>query len=253
MAVHGEIALPCRAGPGGGAASDAATVAIRDEAVARGHEDASHQSDCESGGREGERVAADQSARALPMQPPEQKRPGRADVPRPLGSTQSGEALMTRPAVSVRLIAGAPVALVDHARAERPGLDQVQRDVFGDRRQERLAASDDDQIANKRSSSTRPSSNAAAARPAPPIETSVSVASGAAATSSATDAWASRALPWTLSSARLKTTFGIAHQTRCRASTDPSPTPASSRRACGRTDSRRARGSARCGNETAPR
>src|SRR5215207_414854 len=38
-----------------------------------------------------------------------------------------GEALMTRTAVSVRLIAGAPVALVDHARAEGPGLDQVQR------------------------------------------------------------------------------------------------------------------------------
>jgi hypothetical protein len=28
-----------------------------------------------------------------------------------------------RPAVSVRLFEGAPVALVDHARAERPGLD----------------------------------------------------------------------------------------------------------------------------------
>jgi hypothetical protein len=40
-------------------------------------------------------------------------------------NTRSGEALMTRTAVSVRLIAGAPVALVDHARAERPGLDQV--------------------------------------------------------------------------------------------------------------------------------
>ena len=39
-------------------------------------------------------------------------------------NTRSGEALMTRTAVSVRLIAGAPVALVDHARAERPGLDQ---------------------------------------------------------------------------------------------------------------------------------
>jgi hypothetical protein len=39
--------------------------------------------------------------------------------------TRSGEALMTRTAVSVRLIAGAPVALVNHARAERPGLDQV--------------------------------------------------------------------------------------------------------------------------------
>src|ERR687894_526718 len=54
---------------------------------------------------------------------------------------------MTRTAVSVRLIAGAPVALVDHARAERPGLDQVQPDVFGDRRQERRAATDDDRIA----------------------------------------------------------------------------------------------------------
>ena len=54
---------------------------------------------------------------------------------------------MTRTVVSVRLIAGAPVALVDHARAERPGLDQVQRDVFGDRRQERRAATDDNRIA----------------------------------------------------------------------------------------------------------
>src|SRR5204862_2962708 len=52
-----------------------------------------------------------------------------------------------RPAVSVRLVAGAPVALVDHARAERPGLDQVQPDVFGDRRQERRAATNDDRIA----------------------------------------------------------------------------------------------------------
>ena len=40
-------------------------------------------------------------------------------------NTRSGEALMTRTAVSARLIAGAPVALVDHARAERPRLDQV--------------------------------------------------------------------------------------------------------------------------------
>src|SRR4051794_12549068 len=65
-----------------------------------------------------------------------------------------------------------------------------------------------------RNSSTRPSSIAAAARPAPPIETSLSVASSAAAASSATDASASRALPRTLSSVRLKTTFGIAHQHR---------------------------------------
>src|SRR5206468_12777308 len=54
---------------------------------------------------------------------------------------------MIRTAVSVRLIAGAPVALVDHARAERPGLDQVQRDVLGDRRQERRTATDDDRMA----------------------------------------------------------------------------------------------------------
>src|SRR5437868_5616635 len=43
----------------------------------------------------------------------------------------------------------APVALVDHARAERPGLDQVQRDVFGDRRQEWRAAADDDRMAEQ--------------------------------------------------------------------------------------------------------
>src|SRR5918993_2320471 len=51
------------------------------------------------------------------------------------------------PEVSVRLIAEPSVALVDHARAERPGLDQVERDVFGDRRQERRAAADEDRIA----------------------------------------------------------------------------------------------------------
>ena len=62
-------------------------------------------------------------------------------------NARSGEALITQTAVSVRLIADAPVALIDHARAERPGLDQVQRDVFGDRRQERRAATDDDWIA----------------------------------------------------------------------------------------------------------
>ena len=69
-----------------------------------------------------------------------------------------------------------------------------------------------------RSSSTRPSSIAAAAKSAPPIETSLSVASSAAAASSATGASASRALPWTLSSVRLKTTFGSAHQTSAKAS-----------------------------------
>jgi hypothetical protein len=45
----------------------------------------------------------------------------------------------------------------------------------------------------------------------------LSVASSAAAASSATDASASRALPRTLSSVRLKTTFGIAHQTSANA------------------------------------
>src|SRR3712207_7443196 len=45
-------------------------------------------------------------------------------------------------------------------------------------------------------------------RSAPPIATSLSVAPSAAAASSATDASASRALPCTLSSVRLKTTFG---------------------------------------------
>src|SRR5829696_8485186 len=62
-------------------------------------------------------------------------------------NTPSGEALMTQTAVSVRLMAGPPVALIAHTRAERLGLDQVQRDVFGDRRQERCAATDDDWIA----------------------------------------------------------------------------------------------------------
>src|SRR5829696_4611186 len=62
------------------------------------------------------------------------------------------------------------------------------------------------------SSSTSPSSIACAAKPAPPTETALSVASSAAAISSANDASASRALPWTLLSVWLKTTFGIADQ-----------------------------------------
>ena len=41
---------------------------------------------------------------------------------------------------SVRVLADALVALVDHARAEGPGFDQIKRDVFCDRRQERRAA-----------------------------------------------------------------------------------------------------------------
>src|SRR3954453_22082109 len=67
-----------------------------------------------------------------------------ASKPVSAANTRSGEALVTRTAVSMRLIADAPVALVDHARAERPGLDQVQPNAFGDRRQEGRAATDDD-------------------------------------------------------------------------------------------------------------
>jgi hypothetical protein len=51
-----------------------------------------------------------------------------------------------RTAPSARLAADAPVALVDHASAEGPGLDQVQRKLSEDRRQERSAATDDDGI-----------------------------------------------------------------------------------------------------------
>ena len=41
-------------------------------------------------------------------------------------NARSSEALMTRTAVlSVRLTGSAPVALVDHVRTERPGLDEV--------------------------------------------------------------------------------------------------------------------------------
>src|SRR3712207_42718 len=47
------------------------------------------------------------------------------------------------------LIACARVALEDHARAERPGFDQFQRDVFGDRRQERRTATADHRIAER--------------------------------------------------------------------------------------------------------
>src|ERR1700712_2291010 len=41
----------------------------------------------------------------------------------------------------------APVALVDHPRSERPGLDQLQPDVFGNRRQVGRAAADDHRMA----------------------------------------------------------------------------------------------------------
>jgi hypothetical protein len=59
----------------------------------------------------------------------------------PEASSDDGRELFRRGA-SVRVIADASVALVDHTQAERPGLDQLQRDVFGDRWKERRAATD---------------------------------------------------------------------------------------------------------------
>src|SRR5215210_8407752 len=79
------------------------------------------------------------------------KRNSRSGAPSNLEPTSSRSALrflsVNGTVASVRLVAGAPIALEDHARAERPGLDQVQGDVFGDRRQERRAATDGDWIA----------------------------------------------------------------------------------------------------------
>src|SRR5215212_3179091 len=90
----------------------------------------------------------DGASTGLPWRRPRRSRGRTSARPtRPAANTRSGDAPMTRTAVSVRLVAGAPVALVDHARAERPGLDQVEWDVFGDRGQERRAATDDDRIA----------------------------------------------------------------------------------------------------------
>ena len=114
---------------------------------------------------------------------------------------------------SVRLFAGAPVALIDHTRAECPGLDQVQREVFGDRRQERRAAADDDRIAEHAQLVDQAELDRRGEQAGAADGFSLSVAASAAAASPATDASASRALPWTRSSVRLKTTFGIAHQT----------------------------------------
>jgi hypothetical protein len=124
---------------------------------------------------------------------------------------RSGEALMPR-TVSVRLIAGAPIALVDHARAERPRLDQVQRDVFRDRRQERRATADDDRIAEHaqlvdEAEFDRRRGQAGAADRDVPVSR-VERRSGFLGHRRLGEP----ALPWTLSSVRLKTTFGIAHQ-----------------------------------------
>jgi hypothetical protein len=97
--------------------------------------------------------------------------------------------------VSVRVIADAPVALVDHARAERSGLDQVERDVFGDRRQERRAAPDQDGITEHAQLIDKAELDRRRGQAGAPIETSLSVASSAAVTASATEPSASRALP----------------------------------------------------------
>src|SRR5829696_5971370 len=99
----------------------------------------------------------------------------------------SADRLRAPPEVSVRVIADASVALVDHARAERPGLDQVERDVFGDRRQERRAATDDDRVAKDAQLVDEAELDRLRGQPAPPIPTCLSVASSAAPASSATD------------------------------------------------------------------
>ena len=91
-------------------------------------------------------------------------------------------------AVSVRLIADAPVALVNYARAERPGLDQVQRGGFGDRRQERRTATNDDRIAEHAQLVDEAELDSGRGQAGAAIETSLSVASSAAGASSAIDA-----------------------------------------------------------------
>ena len=60
-------------------------------------------------------------------------------VPDPAGS-------QVRAAVLLSHFSGAPVAVVDHARPERPGLDEFHPGVFGYRWQERRAATHDDRI-----------------------------------------------------------------------------------------------------------
>jgi len=128
-----------------------------------------------------------------------------------------GAAASPQAAVPARLLAGASVALVDHARAERCGLDQVQRAVLGDRRQERWAATDDDRISeharlvdeaerDRRCGQACPSDRDV---PVSRVERGSDLLGH--------EASASRALPSTRSSVRLKTTFGIAHQTSANA------------------------------------
>ena len=86
-------------------------------------------------------------------------------------NTRSGGALMTPRRCQSDSITVAPVALIDHPRAERPGLDQLQPDVFGDRRQERRAATDNNRIAEHCSAtaSDRPRDKHSSPRAAQPI------------------------------------------------------------------------------------
>ena len=127
---------------------------------------------------------------------------------------------MARTAVSVRLSAGAPVALVDHARAERSGLDQVQHDVFGDRRQERRAATDDDGIAKHAQLVDEPELERLRGQAGAADRDVLVGRVERRGDLFGTVASASRALPGTQSSGRLKTTFGSAHQTSANAASD---------------------------------
>ena len=129
----------------------------------------------------------------------------------PLGRPQCG---MTRTAVSVRLIAGAPVAHVDHPVAERPGLDELELERRSERREEGQPAADDDGRMIAPYSSIRSSSAQAPASPGPPTAISPSYSDLRRATSSSTLPVASLVLPSTSVSVLEKTTFGSCRQMR---------------------------------------
>jgi hypothetical protein len=118
---------------------------------------------------------------------------------------------------SAGLSGGAPVALIDDARAERPGFDQVERDVLGDRREERRAATDDDRMAEDAQHVDETGIDRRRGQPrATDLDVLISRGEGGGDLL-ATDLSASRALPSTLSSVRLKTTFRRADQTSANA------------------------------------
>lgn len=75
-----------------------------------------------------------------------------------------------------------------------------------------MSATDDDRVAEDVQLVDKAESDRLRGQIGTPIETSRSVAATTAASSSASDERASRALPCTLSSVRLKTTLGSAHQ-----------------------------------------